>query len=150
MKFLLRVVLVTLLLFSSFIHANPTPDVGEWVKQTLSDTLSISFEQKQDNLVPIRNNYSYDSWNALIGFLSDYINIIHSQQLTVHLFFKENPIIINHGMSSGINFWRVNETVVLPELKVELFFSFIVLLKEPDSGEPYVIQSMNIIKKDYK
>ena len=149
MKFFLRAILVTLLLFSSFTHADPNPDVGRWVRQTLSDTLSINFEQKQDDLMSIRNNYSYDAWNALTGFLSNYINITHSQQLTVRPFFKGNPTIVKQGMSSGIHFWRVNDTVVLPELKVELSFSFIVLLKDINDGSPYVIQSMNIIKRDY-
>ncbi|BCA94062.1 hypothetical protein TUM19329_04230 [Legionella antarctica] len=149
MKFLLRAISITLLVYSSFSHANPNPDVGEWVKQTLSDTLSIYFEQKQDNLAPIRNNYSYDSWNALLGFLSNYIDTSRKQQLIVHPYLKDEPIVVGQGLSSGIHFWRVNQAVVLPELKIELFFSIIVLLRSADSEEPYVIQSMDIIKSDY-
>ncbi|MCL9683250.1 hypothetical protein [Legionella maioricensis] len=149
MKFFLRAVVVTLLFFSSVLHANPTPDVGEWVKQTLSDTFLISFEEKQDNLVPIRNNYTYDSWSALVGFLGDYMETTRNQKLVVHPLFKEDPIVVGQGISSGIQFWRVNQTVVLPEFKVELFFSILVLLRSANSEDPYVIQSMDIIKRDY-
>lgn len=143
-------ILLSTLLFSSFTQADVNSNVGPWVKNTLSETLSVNYMEEKDSLDKVNENYTLNAWGAIVSFLGGYMDVIRARQLTIHPVFVGDPVVVTSGYSSGIRFWRINQQVLLPEIKAQLFFSLIVLLRSPDSEEPYVIQSLDIIKKPYE
>ena len=151
MKSLLRAttLLFTLMTLSSFTHADSNSGVSEWVQQTLTKTLSVSYDSKLNNFPAVRHNYTHAAWNGMAQFLSDYVGAVRSQKLVLHPIFDGKPVIVKTGEHSGMRFWRINQNVTIPELRVALAFSLLILSRSADNKSPYIIQSMSVIKKEY-
>lgn len=147
MKPLLRISLITtLLFFSSFVYADEKATVGQWVQQTLLDTLSVNYTQQPEDFDQIRANYSFDAWNGIVSFLGGYMDVIHTKQMTLHPAPDGDAKIISSGTYSGIQFWRINQNITLPELNIELSFSVLVLARNSSTGPSYIIQSLDMQK----
>lgn len=143
-------ILLSALLLCSSLHSDQSStNVSDWLKKTLMHTFEITFAQQQGDLISLRSNYTNNAWNALTGFLGGYIDFVKQNKLTIHPFFGEYPQITETGTYSGIHYWRLNQQIVIPELKVQIGLSIVVLLRSLNSDDPYVIQSMDIIKQPY-
>ncbi|WP_155823704.1 DotI/IcmL/TraM family protein [Legionella shakespearei] len=135
-----------LFFFPSFAHADEQVTVNQWTQQTLLDTLSVNYTEQADDFAQIRANYTFDAWNGIVNFLGGYMNVIRAKQLTLHPVPAGDAQIIKSGTVSGINYWRINQNITIPELGIELFFSVLILARDPSTGSPYIIQSMDIRK----
>jgi len=111
--------------------------------------LSIDYNYKADDDSELRKNYTKDGWNALSDFLGNYINVVREQQLTLHPVFTIEPFVTAKGIAlKEIHYWRVNEVVSIPELKLTIAFSLLVIEANPTPNGHFLIQSMDMIKKD--
>lgn len=137
--------LLSLLFFSSLINADSNYAVAQWTKQTLLKTFSINYNHKKEDFDQIKKNYTYNAWDAIVSFLGGPINQIRSQKLTLHP-VAEEPIVINSGTWSGLQYWRVDERIYIPELYVTLSFSLTIFARDPSKGSPFIIHSMSISK----
>ncbi|MGC1182434.1 hypothetical protein [Legionella sp.] len=140
--------LAAILIFSSVLHAANPQEVTEWTKNTLMTTLSVDFNYNSMDVTKYRQGFTPYAWNALSGFLGVYLQQIHAQQLILHPKFLKTPTIVDSGIASGIQFWRVNEEIVLPEIKVKIAFSLIVIATNPTANGSYIIQNMSMIKEE--
>lgn len=135
-----------LFFFSSFAHADEQVTVNQWAQQTLLNTLSVNYTDQADDFAQIRTNYTLDAWSGIVNFLGGYMDVIRARQLTLHPVPSGDAQLIKSGTVSGINYWRINQNITIPELGVELFFSVLILARDPASGSPYIIQSVDIQK----
>ncbi|QMT61351.1 DotI/IcmL/TraM family protein [Legionella sp. PC997] len=152
MEALLPRILLWLILFISplTLYAQNKEAISQWVKQILLNTLSLDYTYQASNDSELRKNYTANAWDALSNFLGNYLDVIRENQLTLHPIFITEPYVVEQGMALGVHFWRVNEVVSIPELKVTISFSLIVIEAnpQPDGGGRLLIQSMDMIKKD--
>ncbi|WP_454786122.1 hypothetical protein [Legionella sp. WA2024007413] len=152
MEALLPRILLWLILFISplTLYAQNKEEISQWVKQILLNTLSLDYTYKASDDSELRKNYTANAWDALSNFLGNYLDVIRENQLTLHPIFITEPYVVEQGMALGVHFWRVNEVVSIPELKVTISFSLIVIEAnpQPDGGGRLLIQSMDMIKKD--
>ncbi|MBN9228847.1 MULTISPECIES: hypothetical protein [Legionella] len=151
MKSLCQKTLIWFILFLCplSLYAQDDAEVCQWVKKILLNTLSIDYNYKADDDSELRKNYTKDGWNALSDFLGNYINVVREQQLTLHPVFTIEPFVTAKGIAlKEIHYWRVNEVVSIPELKLTIAFSLLVIEANPTPNGHFLIQSMDMIKKD--
>jgi hypothetical protein len=137
-----------LLLFATTIHAANSLKVSEWTQKTLTNTLSIDFNYDSSDAEQHSNGFTPFAWHALSGFLGGYLQKIRAQHLTIHPTFLIAPTIVDSGTASGITYWRINAEVLLAEINVKVAFSLIVIATNPSTNEPYLIQSISMIKQE--
>lgn len=132
-------------LFSANLSHADDAQVAAWTQQVLMETLSVDYQTIGTEVKDIKSNYSLDAWEGLNSFLGSYVPVIKNNQLVLHPQALTNAQVVNEGDYSGIQFWRVNQSIALPELSVRIDFSVIVIKA---TNPPYVIQSLNMIKND--
>lgn len=142
-------IIFIVLLLSPLLHADQNNEVEQWVKNITTKTFSVNYTQHKSDFVDIRSHYTVNAWRAITGFLGGYLDTIHNNKIIVHPIFNDEPKVIKTGYYSGIHFWRVNQIITLPELKVAIAFSIVVIERSATQSEPYVIQSMDINTKSY-
>ena len=148
-QLLKTIIIVSILLLSPLVHADQNQDVEQWVKDTTVNTFSVDYTQHQSDFDEIRSHYTMNAWSAITGFLSGYLDTIQNNKITVHPIFNDEPKVVNTGYYSGIHYWRVNQILTLPQLRVIIAFSIIVIEKSPNQSQPYLIQSMDINTQKY-
>ena len=151
----MRAMIRSLLVFIALINISPQvlavedPNVLIWAKQITLKTLSVNYTMKRGEMArEVSKNYSHNGWNAIVGFLGGYMTTVHNQKLTLHPAIIDDPSIVESGTLFGDNFWRVNESVTIPELQIVIGFSLLIHdgIKSRLST-PYVIQSLDIVLK---
>ncbi len=142
-KQLSYLLLFFVLVFSPFSYADDD-EVANWTGQVLLKTLAISYRTTPDDFALLKQNFLHNAWLALNNFLSEQLQIVRNQHLTLHPSAEEPAQVINSGYVDGIHFWRVNQTINLPELSLTIAFSIIVIKK--NGTPPYIIQSINMAK----
>ncbi len=152
MNYLIRSLFLslTLLFFASFIQADDTTEnetVTNWTMQTLLDTFTINYSQTANDFAQVRTHYTLNAWSGITGFMSQYKDQINTNQMSIHPIFLSEPTIVKTGNYSGIHFFRVNQTLLLAELNIEVDLSLVILAATPNSKLPYIIQSMDILTK---
>ncbi|WP_051555158.1 hypothetical protein [Legionella fairfieldensis] len=136
------------LLFSPFSYSDSDDlQVANWTEQVLLKTLSISYQTTPDDFALLKQNFLNNAWLALSNFLSEELETLRDQQLTLHPAAIEQAQVVNSGYVSGIHFWRVNQTISLPELSLAIAFSVIVIKR--NGTPPYVIQSIDMTKAPF-
>ncbi len=150
MKYLFhKTVLVIVLFISPFtLNAQTDDEVCQWVKQILTSTLSVDYNFQPSDEDEIRTNFTANAWNALTQFLGGYIKTIKTEQLTLHPTVIKEPFIAESGTVSGIRYWRVNEVISIPELNLMIAFSLIVEHTSGFKNNQFLIQSMDMVKKE--
>lgn len=138
------ILLTMFLMISPLAYASKNEEVALWVAQTLVKTLSINYTSQPSDFEEVKKNYSFNAWDAIVGFLGQHKAKIQSEQLTLHPTLGSVPIIVKSGNNNGIHFWRINQLIILPEFKATIDFDLIVLARDPASGYPYVIQGINM------
>lgn len=132
---------------SSFAQAQDDK-VTAWVQNTLLATLSVSYEDNQPLFDKIKLNYTYDAWNSLKEFLGNYMTVIKNQKLTLHPALNGPATLIESGtvkdshFFSGIRFWKVNQSIHIPELKLGIDFSVLVIAT---SSGNYLMASLDML-----
>jgi len=136
------------LMLSSVVQAADNPQVRQWTKNILLQTLSVDYRYKDKNNDKLSKGFTHNSWNAISDFLGGYMQTIRTQQLIINPEFIEEPTIVQSGIVSGIRYWRVNEILSLPELRITVAFSLVVIATTPSTHGSFVIQSMDMVKQD--
>ena len=148
MKSFLRcnLLFIILCLTSPIIHAEQNYLLYQWVTKTLMDTLSISYDQPLNDYKDVKDNYSINAWSGMTSFLGGGGNLdkIRSQKLTLHPVFEGEPVILSSGKVSGMNYWVVNQIVMIPEFDTRLNFKLTILEQAAAQEDPYIIQSLRI------
>lgn len=143
--FLNKVLLLTiLLLLPFFVQANQNEDVIQWSEQTLLNTLTASYVQKNKNFAEVKKNYSFDAWSGMVNFLGNTLQTIKAKKMVLHPTINGTSQVLNAKITSGIPFWRVQVDISVPELNVTLGFILLVLASNSSNNYPYIIQSLNI------
>lgn len=141
----MRSLLLGVFLICSFsIHATNNAEVALWTQQTLLNTFSIDHNYQDSELPKYRTRFTQNSWNAISDFLGDYLQVIRDKKLTLHPVFLIKPTVVDNGDASGIRYWRVNEELLFPEIKMKVAFSLIVIATE----HGYLIQSLDMVKEE--
>ncbi|KTD74548.1 DotI/IcmL/TraM family protein [Legionella tucsonensis] len=147
--FLQRILLWFVFFISPFtLYAQSDNQICQWVKGTLLDTFSLDYTYKPSDGEELRKSYTENAWDALTEFLGNYLPIIREKRLTLHPVFIKEPFIAEKGIFSGVHFWRVNEVLSIPELNIIIAFSVLVIETSPLSNGRYLIQSMDMVKKE--
>ena len=120
--------------------------VLDWSQKVLLQTLSVSYKQTPADFAQIKLNYTRNAWAGLSGFLSDAVETIRADELTLHPKLLTPPDLVEKGNYQGIAYWRVNMLVLVPELNKQLGFSLLIVKTDPTQLGPYLIQSMDILK----
>lgn len=146
MQFLKKALIIIsiFVIISPTAYANKNEEVTLWVAQTLVKTLSISYTSQPNDFEEVKKNYSFNAWDAILGFLGQHKSKIQSDQLTLHPVLGGAPSIVKSGNNNGIHFWRINQLIILPEFRATIDFDLIVLARDPASAYPYVIQGINM------
>lgn len=118
-------------------------DVKAWTQETLMATLAINYTETPADFDSLRKRYTVNAWLALHDFFSAEIDEVKQKHLTIHPSPLTPPIIVEEGVTSGIYYWRVNQSVMIPEMNSRLDFSLIVIKA---TNPPFIIQSVNVIK----
>ncbi|HHT0593700.1 TPA: DotI/IcmL family type IV secretion protein [Legionella anisa] len=148
-SFLQRILLWVVFSISPFtLYAQSDNQICQWVKETLLATFSLDYTYKPSDDEELHKNYTENAWNALTEFLGNYLPIIQEKRLTLHPVFIKEPFITEKGTFSGVRSWRVNEVISIPELNIIIAFSVLVIEANPLSNGRYLIQSMDMVKKE--
>ncbi|CAM3004320.1 Macrophage killing protein with similarity to conjugation protein [Legionella steigerwaltii] len=140
--------IISLLTYSNFLNADTNSQLISWVQETLTDTLSVNYTENLTDTDPVISHYSYNAWQGMVQFLGGYMDVIKEKKLTIHPVLDRNPTITQTGYSSGVPYWRVNQNVNLPELRLNVSFSLMITV--PSSGSaPYIIQNLDMQKSTY-
>ncbi|CEK09512.1 DotI/IcmL family type IV secretion protein [Legionella hackeliae] len=118
-------------------------DVTAWSQQTLLATLSINYNETDTDFADLRKRYTLNAWSALHNFFSQQITEVKKKQLTIHPYPLTKPSITEQGVFSGIYYWRVNQSFMIPELHSQLDFSVIII---KGNNPPFMVQSVNIVR----
>ncbi|WP_419420063.1 hypothetical protein ACNVED_01845 [Legionella sp. D16C41] len=138
--------LLWLLIFIPCLGYANDAQVLTWTRQTLSKTLCISYQTIDSQLSSVKTNYTLEAWQNLKSFLGDKIIMVRDNRLTLHpKAVKTNQLVAKQGFRNII-YWRVNQGFDIPELKMMIYFSVIVI---PAKNPPYLIQSLNVTTLDY-
>lgn len=137
-----RWLLLVVLLFPVCSNADDL-QVASWTEQVLINSLSLDYKTIDSTREKYKTNYTVNAREALRLFLGGYIARIKAQQLTLHPKILSPAKVVDRGDFSGIQFWRVNQIIALPELDLHIDFSVVVIKA---SKPPYLIQSLNMIK----
>ncbi|HHF0524109.1 TPA: DotI/IcmL family type IV secretion protein [Legionella anisa] len=130
------------------LYAQSDNQICQWVKETLLATFSLDYTYKPSDDEELHKSYTENAWNALTEFLGNYLPIIQEKRLTLHPVFIKEPFITEKGTFSGVRSWRVNEVISIPELNIIIAFSVLVIEANPLSNGRYLIQSMDMVKKE--
>ena len=148
-SFLQKILFLSVLFAFSFtLYAQNNAEVCQWTKQTLLNTLSIDYTYQKGDDDQIRKSYTDNAWDAISGFLGGYVDTVKEQHLTTHPIFIQEPSVVASGVDSGIYYWRVNEEVLIPELHLIIAFSMLVIKTNSSTSGGYVIQSLNMVKRE--
>ncbi|AWN75434.1 DotI/IcmL family type IV secretion protein [Legionella anisa] len=148
-SFLQRILLWVVFSISPFtLYAQSDNQICQWVKETLLATFSLDYTYKPSDDEELHKSYTENAWNALTEFLGNYLPIIQEKRLTLHPVFIKEPFITEKGTFSGVRSWRVNEVISIPELNIIIAFSVLVIEANPLSNGRYLIQSMDMVKKE--
>ncbi|MBL7480877.1 DotI/IcmL/TraM family protein [Legionella bononiensis] len=141
-----NLLVIILCLNSPIIHAEQNYLLSQWVTKTLMDTLSISYDKPLNDYKDVKDNYSINAWSGMTSFLGGGGNLdkIRSQKLTLHPVFEGEPVILGSGKISGMNYWVVNQIVLIPEFDTRLNFKLNILEQAAAQEDPYLIQSLKI------
>lgn len=140
-----NIILITMLLMFSPVNANTDDEtVSSWLSQTLLKTLAINYEQQPGDFNDLKKNYSLNAWDGMVQFFSRYKATVKDKQLTLHPVLVGVPNIVKSGLYSGIQYWYIEQSVIIYEFKVKIDFAFLVLARNPATDYPYVIQSLNM------
>ncbi|WED42564.1 hypothetical protein [Legionella cardiaca] len=118
-------------------------NVLSWTQETLLSTLAISYKTTPNDFALMRKRYTLNAWGALETFFSDKITDVKNKKLVLHPQPFTQPILIEQGVTSGIQYWRVNQIFIIPELNSTLN---IVVLVIKGNDPPYLIQSLSMIR----
>lgn len=118
-------------------------DVKAWTQETLMATLAINYTETSADFDNLRKRYTVNAWLALHDFFSAEIDTIRQKHLTIHPSPLTPPTIVEEGVTSGIYYWRINQSVMIPEMNSTLDFSLIVIKA---TNPPFIIQSVNVIR----
>lgn len=150
-----RTLFIFVLLLSPFtLYADDdAQEVCQWVKPILLDTLAVDYNIKASDDLELRKNYTDTAWSALTMFLGNYLKIIKEQHLMLHPVYVEEPYVarsgvLKSGLMSGIHYWRVNTTIKIPELRLTIAFSLMIIGINPSSYGHFSIQSMDMVKQE--
>lgn len=138
------ILLIVLLAFPALNYADDN-DVTAWTQQVLLSTLSINYTVTPDDFAALRENYMPTAWEALQDFVGDEVNVVRTKKLTLHPVALGPATIVNTGFSFNIHYWRVNQSIAIPELNMTIDFSVIVIKA---NNPPFLIQNMTMIKHD--
>lgn len=134
------------LFFLSLVAFADDQDVLNWSQQILLQTLTVNYTQTPADFAQIKLNYSRNAWAGLSGFLSDAVEMIREDQLSLHPKLLTPPELVQKGNYQGIDYWRINMLILVPELNKELGFSLLVIKTTPTKLGSYMIQSLDILK----
>ncbi|WP_040915939.1 hypothetical protein [Legionella tunisiensis] len=140
----LRLIFIILLAFPSLNYADNN-DVAAWTQQVLLSTLSIDYTVTPDDFAVLRQNYMPTAWTALQEFVGDQVNVIRAEKLTLHPVALGPATVVNSGLAFNIHYWRVNQSIAIPELNMTIDFSVIVIKA---NSPPFLIQDMTMIRHD--
>lgn len=140
----LSILLMVLLFFPSLDYADDN-DVATWTRQVLISTLSIDYTVTPENFAILQENYMPTAWEALQDFVGDQVNVIRAEKLTLHPVAIGPATVVRSGVSFDIHYWRVNQSIAIPELNMTIDFSVIVIKA---NNPPFLIQNMTMIKHD--
>lgn len=146
----LNIVIALFLLFPCQSIAT-SAKVAPWVQETLLKTLTFQYNQHQSHFDSVRQNYSYNAWDALGEFLNGYYNMVIEHHLSLHPIAVSPATVVNSGtiqksnFFKGIRYWRVNQIIAIPELDNHIAFSVVVIAKAPNS---YLIVSLDMAMKN--
>ncbi|WP_298623726.1 hypothetical protein [uncultured Legionella sp.] len=144
-SFKLTIVLFNLLLMLSPItYADKKDEVSLWAAQTLIKTFSISYTSQPSDFEAVKKNYSFNAWDAIVGFLGQNKDKIQAEQLTLHPVLESVPTIVKSGYYNGMRYWYITQNLILSEFEVKIHFALVVLARGPSSDYPYIIQSINM------
>jgi len=146
MNTLNRCLVMLLCLFFPLTHYADNTQVAQWTQNVLLNTLSINYTDLPTHFAKVKVNYVPTAWEALSSFLGDQVAVIQNDQLVLHPVAVGNAQVVNEGDYSGIHFWRVNQTIDIPELSGTISFSVIVIKATTPA---YLIQSLNMTKTKY-
>ncbi|ASQ47157.1 DotI/IcmL/TraM family protein [Legionella clemsonensis] len=118
-------------------------DVKSWTQETLMATLSINYTETPADFANLQRRYTVNAWSALHNFFNKEINEIREKHFTTHPSPLTPPIIVEKGVTSGIAYWRVNQSFMISEMNSRLDFSLIVIRA---NNPPFIIQSVNVVR----
>ena len=133
------------LICSSAVHAATDAEVEHWTKQTLTETIAINYDYDESDREAHKKRYTHFAWDSLSEFLGGYVQVVRDKHLTLHPVFLVEPArVVDSGVASGISYWRVDEEVSIPELKVVVAFSLIVIA----TTDSFLVQSLSMEKQE--
>lgn len=135
------------LLLSSITFAEESQQVENWTADTLTQTLTVNYQETEKDFYPIRRHYSFDAWGMIVNFLGDLMQDVRTQKLYTHPEALTSAKVTDAGVYSGIRYWRVEQDYALPRAGIMIHFSVIVIAGNPDSDTPYVIQSLSMTRR---
>lgn len=137
------------LAISSLAYDYTDRDVLSWAQQTLMETLSASYNDKPADNEAIQKKYYSAAWDQMVNFFHEKLDLIRSQQLTLHPRPLTNPVIVASGQLAGFQSWRVDQIFNIPELRANIRFSVLVINAKPDEDPPFLIESLNMQVENY-
>lgn len=138
------------LVFSSPLRADDSK-VTDWTKQVLLSTLAINYAESEKSIDAMRLNYTVNAWHALSTFLGNYVSIVRKERLTLHPVangpakLTDSGVVHKGNFFNGVHYWRINQSVTIPELNINIDFSLFVVKLYP-KRDKYLIQSINMVK----
>jgi hypothetical protein len=136
------------LIFTSTLYAVTNAAVTQWTELALMHAFSVDFNYNNQNTAVRQQWFTPTAWQGINSFLRIYLRRIHEEKLTIHPQFLLKPRVVDSGVASGIHFWRVNSEMTLPELKIKIAFSVVVLKTNTPVGNSFIIQSLNMTKQE--
>lgn len=124
-------------------------DVASWAQQTLMATLSASYLEKPSDIEALRINYTQAAWDPMVNFFHEKLNLIYSEHLTLHPMPLTSPVIVASGNFAGFQGWRVEQAFNVPEFRINIQFSLLILNAKADKEPPFVIQSLSMRVEHY-
>lgn len=106
-------------------------------------TLSINYTETPADFDGLRKRYTVNAWLAMQNFFSEEIAEVKNKHLAIHPSPLTPPVIVEEGVTSGIYYWRVNQSFIIPEMNSKLDFSLIVIKA---NNPPFIIQSINVVR----
>lgn len=140
LKYTLRVFIFFTLLYPVIDYA---AQVTDWTEKILLDTLSLNYRNLDKHLNRVQINYDPTAWDSLQSFIGDQLPVIRNNKLQLHPRSIRPIQLITQEDYAQMPFWQLKQTIKIPELKMNLVFSLVVIkAKNP----PFLIQSLNVTK----
>lgn len=147
-KFAASLVLSTLILFTSNLFADDQAQnqaIANWVQKTLISTLSVN--QNNPPAAELKSSYTSNAWQGITNFLSNVFEAADTDKLVLHPISNGNPEVVQAGIVenshffAGVQFWRVNQSILIPELSIRVDFSVVVV---HTADNRYLIVAVNM------